>query len=223
MPRPARRRLPVAVVGIGQRRAADQHPGMSRAGGAALRFGGTCLRDIETADIHTPRMRRAGRDCCRWRLMDARNHTLRWIGVLETRAGRARLAACRCWPRSIRRCGSSVISAGSRSTGSPATCSATAARPAIRRRRGWPRSKPRPIAGTTPRRYRTTRAGGSTCRICRQRKQYLVDTIEITLDLLASAGPDDELALFLPPRAAARGHAWRGVGDHRADARHAAR
>jgi iron(II)-dependent oxidoreductase len=34
-------------------------------------------------DIHSPQMRRAGKDPLSLALMDARNHTLRWIGVFE--------------------------------------------------------------------------------------------------------------------------------------------
>ena len=54
-------------------------------------------------------------------------------------------------PSSTRRSGRSATSAGSRSTGSPATCSAGAASAPIRGSRAWPRSCPRPIAGTTRR------------------------------------------------------------------------
>ena len=39
--------------------------------------------DIGTPDIHSAPMRRAGKDLLSLALMDARNHTLRWIGVYE--------------------------------------------------------------------------------------------------------------------------------------------
>ncbi|WP_418319303.1 selenoneine synthase SenA [Piscinibacter sakaiensis] len=41
------------------------------------------MKDIGTAEIHTPQMRHAGRDWLSLALMDARNHTLRWINVFE--------------------------------------------------------------------------------------------------------------------------------------------
>ena len=41
------------------------------------------MLDIEPPGIHTPRVRRAGRDWLSLALMDARNHSLRWIGVCE--------------------------------------------------------------------------------------------------------------------------------------------
>ncbi len=41
------------------------------------------MRDIGTAEIHSPQMRKAGRDWLSLALMDARNHTLRWISVFE--------------------------------------------------------------------------------------------------------------------------------------------
>ncbi len=41
------------------------------------------MRDIGTAEIHSPNMRKAGADWLSLALMDSRNHTLRWIGVYE--------------------------------------------------------------------------------------------------------------------------------------------
>jgi ergothioneine biosynthesis protein EgtB len=38
---------------------------------------------MDSADIHTPQMRRAGKELLSLALMDARNHSLRWIGVFE--------------------------------------------------------------------------------------------------------------------------------------------
>ncbi|HEV7914937.1 MAG TPA: selenoneine synthase SenA [Albitalea sp.] len=41
------------------------------------------MMDLASADVDSPQMRRAGRDLLSLALMDARNHTLRWIGVFE--------------------------------------------------------------------------------------------------------------------------------------------
>ena len=41
------------------------------------------MLDIDTPGIHSPRVRRAGRDWLSLALMDARNHSLRWIGAYE--------------------------------------------------------------------------------------------------------------------------------------------
>ena len=49
------------------------------------------MADIRTADVQTPAMRRAGRDLLSLALIDARNHTLRWIAACETALGGAAL------------------------------------------------------------------------------------------------------------------------------------
>jgi len=43
--------------------------------------------DLESADVHSPLMRRAGRDLLSLALMDARNRTLRWLAALEDALG----------------------------------------------------------------------------------------------------------------------------------------
>ena len=56
----------------GERRAGDKH----------LR-GSVVVVDIETADFNTSRMRSGGKELLSLALIDARNHTLRWIAVYE--------------------------------------------------------------------------------------------------------------------------------------------
>lgn len=51
--------------------------------GSARLFEEACLRDIGSAQIHSSQMRKAGPDWLSLALMDARNHTLRWIGIFE--------------------------------------------------------------------------------------------------------------------------------------------
>ncbi|HJV59395.1 MAG TPA: selenoneine synthase SenA [Albitalea sp.] len=43
--------------------------------------------DLDTPDVHSPNVRRAGKDLLSLALMDARNHTLRWIALLEESLG----------------------------------------------------------------------------------------------------------------------------------------
>jgi iron(II)-dependent oxidoreductase len=46
--------------------------------------------DIGSPDVQSPQMRRAGRDLLSLALMDARNHSLRWIGVFDEALGAQR-------------------------------------------------------------------------------------------------------------------------------------
>ena len=45
------------------------------------------MLDLATPDIHSPQMRRAGKELLSLALMDARNHTLRWASVYEEALG----------------------------------------------------------------------------------------------------------------------------------------
>lgn len=47
------------------------------------------MLDLATPDLHSPQMRRAGKDLLSLALMDARNHTLRWIAAYEEALGAA--------------------------------------------------------------------------------------------------------------------------------------
>ena len=111
--RPAPRGLPVAVVGVGQRRAYDDDrwiatsPGLYR---ARRRRGAGAPRGAAAAVRAALRAQRAAHT----RLADA----------FARRVGRCPSGRAATRPSSTRRCGSWATSAGSRSAGSPATASA---------------------------------------------------------------------------------------------------
>jgi ergothioneine biosynthesis protein EgtB len=54
-----------------------------RAAATSKRHPEPALLDNDNAEVHTPAMRRAGRDLLSLALMDARNHTLRWLALFE--------------------------------------------------------------------------------------------------------------------------------------------
>ena len=62
------------------------------------------MLDTETANVDSPHMRRAGKDLLSLALIDARNHTLRWIAACEQALARdrpARAAARRAEPAAV--------------------------------------------------------------------------------------------------------------------------
>jgi iron(II)-dependent oxidoreductase len=69
----------------------DQQVHGSRLSGATISrwFLECAVVDIETPDVNSPQMRRAGRELLSLALMESRNHTLRWSSLLEAALGDA--------------------------------------------------------------------------------------------------------------------------------------
>ena len=175
-------------------------------------------------------LRTAGKELLSLALIDARNQTLALGRRARGRADGERAGAARR-PRRRRRRRARPAALDARPhrlvpgvLDRAQRAARRAASAPIRRSRGWPRSCPTPTAGTTRRRVAATtpRAGRRRrCPTCRRRAQYLVDTLETTLDLLDGvARRGRRRALLPPPRAVPRGHARRGVRRAGADARH---
>ena len=233
------------VLGLRQRRAArqddrarpqqDERAGAlscrSTAGAQRERVGAAVI-EFDASGLDSASLRRAGKELLSLALIDARNHTLRWASALEAAARRPGAGAGRrprarhSPPSSIRRSGRSATSAGSRSTGSPATCSAGAASAPTRRSRALAsiaaRSRRlvrpgdrRPAAPARARRRRAARPAGDArlpgrdarddARAARRRRRR-----------------GRRVALLPSPRPVPRGDARRGVRRAGADARHRA-
>lgn len=152
---------------------------------------------IETVgtDIHSPQVRRAGGDWLSLALMDARNHTLRWIGVFE-----ATLAARQWQVPALNFIDPPLWTLGHvgwfqeawiarnvlRHRGT--ACDPTAPRLASIEARADRWYDPAEVPSTA--RWSLELPGLQPI------KQYLADTMEITLDLLASADPGDAALYF---------------------------
>jgi ergothioneine biosynthesis protein EgtB len=150
--------------------------------------------DHDTAGVGTARMRHAGRELLSLALIDARNQTLRWIAAMEATLGPA-LAA----PRRDR------IDPPLWTLGHLAWFQEHWIARNVQRRRGEACDPTHPrLASIRPdadRWYDPTVAGAdarwtSALPDLAATRQYLVDTLETTLDLLASVTGDEDDALY---------------------------
>ena len=156
----------------------------------------TALLDTDTPNIHSPQVRRAGGDWLSLALMDARNHSLRWIGVFETALAEGRLVQ----PPVPGEIDPPVWTLGhvgwyqeawiarnvQRHRG--VACDPTAPRLPSIDPHADRRYDPAQVAPSQ--RWRVELPGLQATR------QYLADTIEITLDLLGTADPGDAALYF---------------------------
>jgi ergothioneine biosynthesis protein EgtB len=159
------------------------------------------LVDIDTLDIHSPRMRRAGRELLSLALMDARNQSLRWIALFEES-----LAARRHEPPPSRAVDPPLWVLGHIGWFQERWIARN-----VRRRRGAQGdANAPPLASIWPEAdlcFDPAQAPASLrwqleLPDLQSTKQYLADTMETTLDLLETAEDDDDglyvyrLALF---------------------------
>ena len=155
------------------------------------------MLDIEAPNVDSARMRRAGKELLSLALMDSRNHTLRWITALRgrARADRAeRAAAARAQPAAVVARPPRLVP-GALDRAQRAAPARRALRP-VAAAAGLDRAVCR-RAGTTDARV----THGARWQICaaatlQATRQYLVDTLETTLELLDTAPDDDDDALY---------------------------
>ncbi len=151
--------------------------------------------ELESPDVQSPQMRRAGKDLLSLALMDARNHTLRWIGVFEEALAARRFAVPlqpdlnpplwllghvgwfqERW----------VVRNVHRQRGVQADASAPRLASVIPEADRWYDPTQAPHAARW--RLELPDLQGT--------KQYLADTMDITLDLLDGAGEGDDALYF---------------------------
>jgi gamma-glutamyl hercynylcysteine S-oxide synthase len=136
------------------------------------------MQQVELVDVDTPQMRHAGRDLLSLALMDARNHSLRWAAAFEAApSGAAPLQ------RALGRLGWFQEFWIARN---------------LERQRGESCDATRPkLASILPEADAVFGAGARAPLPDLQTiRQYLVDTLETTLELLEAATDDDEALYF---------------------------
>jgi iron(II)-dependent oxidoreductase len=151
--------------------------------------------DTESTDVNSPRMRAAGKELLSLGLMDARNHTLRWLSVLEDALGASGLAVPKApeidpplwllghvgwfqerWiPRNVH------LQRGSR---------ADPTRPRLAS------VLPRADACYDPAQAARDERWTLDLPDLRTTRQYLADTVDLTLELLESARETDDALYF---------------------------
>ncbi len=153
------------------------------------------MRDIGTAEIHSPKMRQAGRDWLSLALMDARNHTLRWIGVYE------QALAAKAWQVPLL----AEINPPLWELGHLGWFQETWIARNVQRNRGAAADPQAPrlasIESQSDRWFDSSNVPHDSrwtldLPDLQATKQYLADSIEITLDMLAAADPDDDSLYF---------------------------
>ncbi|HUG25107.1 selenoneine synthase SenA [Piscinibacter sp.] len=151
--------------------------------------------DLDSPDVNSPHMRRAGKELLSLALMDARNHTLRWFSVLEEALAPQRLRVPRrpelnppLWVfghlgwfqehwigRNVQRQRGTACDAMRPRLASISSDADRCYDPALAPHAGrWDLDLPQPLAT----------------------RQYLADTMEITLELLDSADETDDALYF---------------------------
>ena len=143
--------------------------------------------------------------------MDARNHTLQLLARFEHALG-PRLRVPAASGSSCRRCGWRATSAGWPNTGSPAIRSARWARAARPTACAWPRSSPRPTAGSIRGWRRARSAGAWRCPRLAAVRAYLLDTLETHARTAGARARRRRRAVLLPHGAVPRGPARRAAG-----------
>ncbi len=136
------------------------------------------MQQVELVDVDTPQMRHAGRDLLSLALMDARNHSLRWSTAFEAApSGAAPLQ------RALGRLGWFQEFWIARN---------------LERQRGERCDAARPkLASILPEADATFGVGARAALPDLQTiRQYLVDTLETTLELLEGAADDDDALYF---------------------------
>jgi len=153
------------------------------------------LLDIAGTDIHSPHMRRAGRDLLSLALMDARNHLLRWMTVFED-ARAPLLPGVDPLPWTLGHTGWFQERWIARNVHRQRGAAADPTAPRLASLLADADRRYDPGQSRRDERRELDLLDGETTR------QYLADTMEVTLDLLDSAEENDEglyffrLALF---------------------------